>query len=979
MWTAATRAGQRLANAVGLLALLLGVPLAQLHYIGLPLPDHPPTLAELRTALTSRDWLTDATYLNGLSILLWLLWLLFAVSVAIEIWATVRGVRAPRYRLLAPAQGLAAALIAGITTSIVVAAPAASLTASFTNPPAHASPAAAVVIQADANPRSPAASSGERLDGSGTTAPVLKPVGTVTLLIDGKKVDHTVTRGDSLWRIADEYLGDGNRWTEIWELNKGRYWPHISGRTTFSNPDLIFPGWVLTMPSSAPSTTPSQESPASQKPPGGPSVPPTTGPTTAPSTSPPAPSTSPPAPSASATASPATPTSPPAPGDDGVFVPPSATVPISPPASSASPSASTATSSPSTFHDTAPESDDDESSTASPDWVAITGGAMGVGLATGLIYAAALVWKRRRHQYRPTPITSPVLRDPDLTPPLGALTRLRQGVRRAAPHLLDRKPDRGPTVREYVTADVKPPLPPTGPSGADLAGVGALPVTAGLGLDGPAALDAARALLVATLTSGDADDPHAQGRVIIPASTLATLLGVAAVDLNPMHRLTVAPTFAAALALLEEEIIRRSRIVADQEIASVHALRQEWTFGEPLPQLLLIADVPDQTWHTRLATAIRIGTNLDIGTTLIGVWPEGTTLTGAADGTTTGSDGERVAVLDTAATTDILTMLAESHGDAQPPTRPRPTTTGRRPATTAAAAGRSTETENSAPAPAPADPPHPDPGTLADEAEPPQDPGPPVHARVLGEPAILGTDGKPVRGLRSKSLELFVYLAVHRSGAALDDIMEALWPDVTVSRAGDRLSTCVANLRSTIRSIAQADTEPADDAPKIEPVINTGGHYHLDPTLLQVDWWTVQDAYARVATASDDHARLTHLHTAIAAAKGGLADGSDYEWIDTDREHARRHLVKIYAHAAGLQADTDPAAALTLYDTARALDPLSDELTRRAMRTAARLGDAPGVRERLRLLRRELDDAGIDIDPDTEELATSLLRDLANP
>jgi two-component SAPR family response regulator len=89
--------------------------------------------------------------------------------------------------------------------------------------------------------------------------------------------------------------------------------------------------------------------------------------------------------------------------------------------------------------------------------------------------------------------------------------------------------------------------------------------------------------------------------------------------------------------------------------------------------------------------------------------------------------------------------------------------------------------------------------------------------------------------------------------------------------------------------------------------------------------------------------------------------------------------VKVYAQAAGLQADSDPAAALALYDTARALDPLSDELARRAMRTAERLGDAVGVRERLATLRRELDDAGIDIDPDTEELAASLLRDLTNP
>jgi two-component SAPR family response regulator len=982
MWTAVVRSGQRLMNAVGLLALLFGVPLTQVRYIGSPLPDHPPSLAELRTALTSRDWLTDTTYLNGLSVLLWLLWLLFTISVVVEILAAVRGVRAPRYRLLAPTQGLAAALIAGITASIVVAAPAAPLTPSFTGPTAYASPPAAVQVQAD----TPHRTTPTGHSAASSVAPTFRPVGTVTLLIDGERVDHTVTRGESLWRIADEYLGDGDRWTEIWELNKGRYWPHISGRTAFNDPDLIFPGWILTMPTSAapPATAPPSNLPP-QKPPGSSTAPPTTAPptTAAPTTTPPAAE-----PGTSATASPqATASSPSRGSDDGVFVPPATTGTPSSASASAGPSPSTTSPSPSAAHssDTTPPSDttDDSSPDSLPGWIEVAGGAMGVGLAAGVVYAAAMVWKRRRHRYRPTPITSPVLRDPDLSPPMAALTRLRQGVRRAAPQLLDSTPDRGPTVREYVTAEVKPPLPPSGPSGAELSGVGALPVTAGLGLDGPAALDAARALLVATLTSGGADDPDAQGRVIIPASTLATLVGVSAIDLDPMRRLTLAPTFAAALTLLEEEIIRRSRIIADQEAADVFALREQWTFGEPLPQLLLIADVPDESWHTRLATAIRLGKNVDIGTALIGVWPEGTTLTVAVDGSTKGGDGERVAVLDTTATTGILTMLAEAHGDSEPPATapksppepgpdpaptPRPTLAETTPAQpeTATTATQTDEAHLAVQAPA---------GSTGEAAT-----GGRVHARVLGEPAILGTDGKPVRGLRAKSLELFVYLVVHRGGADLDDIMEAIWPDVTVSRAADRLSTCVANLRNIIRSVAQTGMDDVDDAPKIEPVINTGGHYHLDSTLLQVDWWTVLDAYAQVATAGDDNARLTHLRTAIAAAPGGgLADGCGYEWIDTDREHARRRLVKIYANAAGLQVDADPAAARTLYDTACALDPLSDELARRAMRASARLGEAAAVRDRLTALRRELDEAGIDIDPDTEELATDLLRDMANP
>jgi hypothetical protein len=51
----------------------------------------------------------------------------------------------------------------------------------------------------------------------------------------------TVTRGDSLWKLAERYLGDGNRWREIWDLNKG----------TADKPSLIFPGVTVVLPADA--------------------------------------------------------------------------------------------------------------------------------------------------------------------------------------------------------------------------------------------------------------------------------------------------------------------------------------------------------------------------------------------------------------------------------------------------------------------------------------------------------------------------------------------------------------------------------------------------------------------------------------------------------------------------------------------------------------------------------------------------------
>ncbi|MBM3268108.1 MAG: C39 family peptidase [Candidatus Sericytochromatia bacterium] len=51
----------------------------------------------------------------------------------------------------------------------------------------------------------------------------------------------TVRPGDSLWRIAQNALGDGSRWREIYELNKDQ----------IANPNLIHPGQQLRLPGDA--------------------------------------------------------------------------------------------------------------------------------------------------------------------------------------------------------------------------------------------------------------------------------------------------------------------------------------------------------------------------------------------------------------------------------------------------------------------------------------------------------------------------------------------------------------------------------------------------------------------------------------------------------------------------------------------------------------------------------------------------------
>jgi len=153
-------------------------------------------------------------------------------------------------------------------------------------------------------------------------------------------------------------------------------------------------------------------------------------------------------------------------------------------------------------------------------------------------------------------------------------------------------------------------------------------------------------------------------------------------------------------------------------------------------------------------------------------------------------------------------------------------------------------------------------------------PGRKVQVTILSEPAILDRAGQPVRGVRAKSRELLVYLAVNRNGAALTDILDAVWRDVPTERANQRLSTCLSNLRSVIRGVMDP-TEPGQPhTTRRDPIVNTGGRYHLNPAILTVDWWHQIDH-----NLGDPAAETTPTNGAAATR---IADGYHYPWLDID-------------------------------------------------------------------------------------------------
>jgi hypothetical protein len=227
---------------IGLLAMLalavltVGVPIALISVIGLPWPHAAPGLS----AFTHQ--LDIPSILRVLSIVIWLAWLQLVWCVIVEIRAAIRNVGVPARVPLAGATQSAAHRL--VTAALLLFTAGAALSPALT----HAAPPRASHTISSVTP---GARAGQTPAGQ-TPAP--QQVGTPMLAQAprGEKVYVVKPPNgryhESLWEIAQNHLGDGRRYAQIYELNKDRAQPDGSKLTIAS---LIRPGWVLRMPRDA--------------------------------------------------------------------------------------------------------------------------------------------------------------------------------------------------------------------------------------------------------------------------------------------------------------------------------------------------------------------------------------------------------------------------------------------------------------------------------------------------------------------------------------------------------------------------------------------------------------------------------------------------------------------------------------------------------------------------------------------------------
>lgn len=239
---------KRIVVALGALALsallLAGIPMLLIELAGNPIPSWD----RLVEAFTMPDY--GGRFLIGtvIPVAAWIAWATFAIGFLAEIpnqLRALRGSASPRHRVRVPMLGAqqkaAGVLIAAI---LAVFVPSTAMAAE----PAHADSyaAASTSISQTAVHEAP--------------APAAQPA-TAEEAATPAAEQRVVESGDTLWAIAEEELGAGERYSEIFEASRDSVQP--DGQQ-LSDPDLILPGWTVTIPGAqqaAPAAVP-DEAPA---------------------------------------------------------------------------------------------------------------------------------------------------------------------------------------------------------------------------------------------------------------------------------------------------------------------------------------------------------------------------------------------------------------------------------------------------------------------------------------------------------------------------------------------------------------------------------------------------------------------------------------------------------------------------------------------------------------------------------------------
>lgn len=236
-----------------------------------------------------------------------------------------------------------------------------------------------------------------------------------------------------------------------------------------------------------------------------------------------------------------------------------------------------------------------------------------------------------------------------------------------------------------------------------------------------------------------------------------------------------------------------------------------------------------------------------------------------------------------------------------------------------------------------------------------------LEVRAFGNFVVV-KDGRVIeKGLRTAAKELLAFLVSNPTGVNKDRIIEALFPEQDYESACAELSRHLYFLK---RRTGSGRTDHID---------RVGESYRLD---LQF-WWTDVGAFESILTAAGSLAAedaIGRLSAALDLYRGPFCDDCYYSWLETPRDRYRALFVKSSARLANLLMEYgEPDDAIGVLDRAIEMDSINEDLYRRAMSIEGRIGRSKAVLKRFNKLEAVLQDE-LDVDPDEE--TSALLRQI---
>lgn len=752
--------------------------------------------------------------------------------------------------------------------------------------------------------------------------------------------EYVVKPGDSLWEIAERQLGSGYRWREIYELNRDRRFP--DGRV-LTSPRLIQPGWVLELPSPA----------------------------------------------------------------NGLSAPAEAST-VPPVAAPSVPSPSPATPEPSSTLEAEEEEEEEAPTPARPAVIRLpSGGVIATSFASGVLTAQALAALRRRRARR-------ALRDPDdfgepslvldlrrqvETPGVGhlqtaaaevgsqwrrvyaSLPRILLGIEereRAVFFISQAEEDSGllPPSNErigfrsegaVVRAEVRRPFSPKAVRGETPAESGLLiPLgvtrndsavhlglhgTGGLSVRGPGAAGFARQAILACAADSSCDDLE-----IYLIGDLEQFGDCA--RLNHVRKGASWNDCSDLLHGIQAEILRRARLFAEEDAENV------WDYSarcaeDRIPSVLIVATQPTPAMVGVAEGIVTQAGPLGCAFLAVGWKPQPLTFAVEVDSKILVSSPisevpEKLSPFELGS--EQIEQIVEIINRARPPgwedeaeDAPPSATPEQRESELAPSpnGSRSVGAVQKVRKTLPDEEPLPIPTEIA-----PSPVDQTLEVRSFGSFTII-KDGRLVeKGLRSKARELLALLVAHPQGLPQDRIIDSLWPDLDAMLGGIEFDRALYSLRKRTGS----------GRDHVERINET---YRLNLE----HWWTDAAAFesllSRAGSLAAEEA-IEMLSQALELYAAPFCDDCYFPWAEPIRDRYRSLFVKSSARLGNLLMEYNrPDDALFALDRAVEVDPINEDLYRRAMAIEGRLGRRKAVSERFNKLQAILQDE-LDEDPDEE-------------